>query len=300
MMISEAHAWVLTRSDDFPSGTGFVWLGLFEPSPEELERVREAFGLHALAIEDAQTFHLRPKVERYDGGFELAVMRTARYDDEREEIDTGEISVFLGENFVITVRKGVASELHGARIRLEKHPELLRTGSASVLWAILDQMVDCYGPVMAQLDRDIEQIEATVFSGSAAPTERIYFLRREVTDFYRAVHPLLAVLASQVQPKKWPAELLPYLRGPGRSYPARRPPCGPARGPVGTASPAIPTAGPQPWPGRGGVVGDAVTGSWRRQGWWRRLVLHPGIAGSAGAHAVAMTHQQRCLHGLVP
>jgi magnesium transporter len=191
---------------------GFVWLGLFEPSPEELERVQSAFGLHELAVEDAQTFHLRPKIERYYSGFELAILRTARYDDEREEIDTGEISIFLGKNFVITVRKGVASELHGARTRLEQHPELLRVGSASVLWAILDQMVDCYAPVVAELDRDIEQIESTVFSGTVAPTERIYFLRREVTDFYRAVHPLLAVLATQVQPNKWPAELLPYFR----------------------------------------------------------------------------------------
>jgi magnesium transporter len=191
---------------------GFVWLGLFEPSPEELTQVQESFGLHALAVEDAQTFHLRPKVERYDSGIELAVLRTARYDDQREQIDTGEISIFLGENFVISVRKGVASELHGARIRLEKHPELLRTGSASVLWAILDQIVDCYAPVVAELDRDIEQIEGTVFSGAIAPTERIYFLRREVSDFYRAVHPLLSVLASQLQPAKWPAELQPYFR----------------------------------------------------------------------------------------
>lgn len=189
--------------------TGFVWLGLFEPSPEELAQVRDSFNLHDLAVEDAQTFHLRPKVERYAGGVELAVLRTARYDDEREEIDTGEISIFLGENFVITVRKGIASELHGARTRLEERPELLRAGSASVLWAIFDQIVDCYAPVVAELDRDIEQIEATVFSGTVAPTERIYFLRREVTDFYRAVHPLLAVLSSQLQPNKWPAELLP-------------------------------------------------------------------------------------------
>jgi magnesium transporter len=191
---------------------GFVWLGLFEPTPEELAAVRDSFGLHDLAVEDAQTFHLRPKVERYDGGFELAVLRTARYDDEREQIDTGEISVFLGKNFVITVRKGIASELHGARTRLEQRPELLQAGSASVLWAIFDQIVDCYAPVVAELDRDIEQIEATVFSGTVAPTERIYFLRREVTDFYRVVHPLLAVLSSHLQPHKWPAELLPYFR----------------------------------------------------------------------------------------
>jgi magnesium transporter len=191
---------------------GFVWLGLFEPTPEELAEVQERFGLHALAVEDAQTFHLRPKFERYEGGIHLAVLRTARYDDEREQIDTGEISVFLGETFVITVRKGVATELHDARSRLERHPELARAGSASVLWAILDHTVDCYTPVVAELDKDIEQIEATVFSGEVAPTERIYSLRREASDFYRAVHPLLAVLASQLQPTKWPAELLPYFR----------------------------------------------------------------------------------------
>ncbi|MFJ9648579.1 CorA family divalent cation transporter [Streptomyces sp. NPDC004244] len=190
---------------------GFVWLGMFEPGPEEMDKVRESFGLHELAVEDARTFHLRPKAEQYEDGTELIILRTARYDDEREEIDTGEISVFLSERFVITVRQGIASELHGARSRLERRPELLRTGSASTLWAILDQVVDSYAPVVAELDRDIEQIEATVFSGSVAPTERIYFLRREATDFYRAVHPLLAVLARLLKPGGAPAELLPYF-----------------------------------------------------------------------------------------
>ncbi|MGW4896603.1 magnesium and cobalt transport protein CorA [Kitasatospora sp. NPDC004240] len=191
---------------------GFVWLGLFEPAPEELDRVRESFGLHELAVEDAQAFHLRPKAEQYEDGTELIILRTARYDDEREEIDTGEISVFLAEHFVITVRQGIASELAGARGRLERRPELLRAGSGSTLWAILDQVVDSYAPVVTELERDIEQIEATVFSGTAAPTERIYFLRREATDFYRAVHPLLAVLARRLQPGRSPGELLPYFR----------------------------------------------------------------------------------------
>ncbi|MGC0327980.1 magnesium transporter [Streptomyces sp. SAI-170] len=190
---------------------GFVWLGLFEPGPQEMDKVRECFGLHELAVEDARSPHLRPKAERYEDGTELIILRTARYDDEREEIDTGEISVFLAEHFVITVRQGVASELHGARGRLEHRPELLRAGSSSTLWAIFDQVVDSYAPVVAELDRDIEEIEATVFSGAVAPTERIYFLRREVTDFYRAVHPLLAVLARQLQPGKQPSELLPYF-----------------------------------------------------------------------------------------
>ncbi|MEU5052077.1 magnesium and cobalt transport protein CorA [Streptomyces sp. NPDC021096] len=191
---------------------GFVWLGMFEPGPEELARVRECFGLHELAVEDATAFHLRPKAEQYEDGTELIILRTARYDDEREEVDTGEISVFLAERFVITVRHGIASELHGARSRLERRPELLQAGSVSTLWAILDQVVDSYAPVVTELERDIEQIEATVFSGAVAPTERIYSLRREVTDFYRAVHPLLAVLGRRLQPGRAPAGLLPYFR----------------------------------------------------------------------------------------
>lgn len=178
---------------------GFVWLGLFEPAPEELAEVRQSFGLHELAVEDAQSFHLRPKFEQFEQDVRFVILRTARYDDAREEIDFGEIGIFLGSGFVITVRQGVASELHGARLRLEQHPELLQAGPASVLWAILDKVVDDYAPVVDGLERDIEDVEATVFSGNAAPTERIYLLRREATDFYRAVHPLLAPLEMLVR-----------------------------------------------------------------------------------------------------
>lgn len=190
---------------------GFVWLGMFEPTLGELTEVRENFGLHELAVEDAQTFHLRPKVEPYEGDIRLVILRTARYDEDREEVDFGEVSVFVGPSFVITVRQGVASDLHGARIRLEQRSELLECGTSSVLWAILDQVVDGYGPVVAELERDIEEVERTVFAGSVAPTERIYFLRREVTDFYRAVHPLLAVLATLERDARDTA-LLPYFR----------------------------------------------------------------------------------------
>src|SRR5215469_11423565 len=190
---------------------GFVWLGLFEPGADELAQVRDAFGLHELAVEDAQDFHLRPKVESYHDGVQLVILRTARYDDQAEEVEFGEISVFLAPSFVITVRQGVASELRGARQRLEQRPELLATGSSSALWAILDQVVDGYAPVVAGLERDIDQIEATVFSGAVAPTERIYSLRREATDFYRAVHPLLAVVAAIERSVEAP-QLLPYLR----------------------------------------------------------------------------------------
>jgi magnesium transporter len=102
--------------------------------------------------------------------------------------------VFVSRRFVITVRQGVASDLHGARLRLENRPELLREGPVAALWAILDTIVDHYAPVTEGLESDVEEVEATVFSGGVAPTERIYLLRREATDFYRAVHPLLGPL----------------------------------------------------------------------------------------------------------
>jgi len=189
---------------------GFVWLGLFEPTQQELTQVRDAFGLHELAIEDAQNVHMRPKIDRYDQDVQLVILRTARYDDAAEEVEFGQISVFLSPTFVIAVRQGVASELREARHRLEQRPSLLAVGSTSALWAIMDQVVDGYAPVVAGLEHDIDQIEATVFSGAVAPTERIYSLRSEATDFYRAVHPLLAVTASVERAAH--KKLRPYFR----------------------------------------------------------------------------------------
>jgi magnesium transporter len=174
---------------------GFVWIGLVEPDPAELAEVQVRFGLHDLAVEDAQTFHLRPKLEKYEEADILfAVLRTARYLAESDEVEFGEVSVFLSRRFLITVRHGAASDLHGARQRLERRPELLREGPPAALWAILDKIVDDYAPVVEGLEQDVEEVEATVFGGSAAATERIYKLRREVTDFYRTVHPLLGPL----------------------------------------------------------------------------------------------------------
>ena len=190
---------------------GFVWLGLFEPGAEELAQVQDAFGLHELAVEDAQNIHLRPKIENYPRDVRLVILRTARYDDHAEEVQFGNIAIFVAPTFVITVRQGVPSMLHQARQRLEQRPELLAAGSSSVLWAILDEVVDDYAPVVAGLERDIDEIEATVFSGAVAPTERIYSLRNEATGFYRAVHPLLAVVATVERTTAAP-ELRPYLR----------------------------------------------------------------------------------------
>jgi magnesium transporter len=171
---------------------GFVWLGMVEPSDDELASMQDIFGLHELAVEDAQSFHLRPKVEQYQEGIAFVVLRTARYLAEREEVEFGEISIFLGAGFIITVRQGAASDLHSARLRLEERPQLLSEGPPAALWAIVDKVVDDYAPVVEELERDIEEVEQTVFTGGVAPVQRIYLLRREVSDFYRAVHPLLA------------------------------------------------------------------------------------------------------------
>ncbi|MBO0691734.1 MAG: magnesium and cobalt transport protein CorA [Acidimicrobiaceae bacterium] len=174
---------------------GFVWIALLEPDSAELAEVQSLFGLHDLAVEDAQAYHLRPKVELYEDGQVLfAVIRTAQYVDDREDVEFGEVSIFLSSRFLITVRRGVASDLAHARRNVEARPELLKMGPAAGLWAILDKIVDDYAPVVAGLENDVEQIEANVFRGTAAATERIYKLRREATDFYRAVHPLLGPL----------------------------------------------------------------------------------------------------------
>jgi magnesium transporter len=210
MEIEQAGA--LARRDD---DDGFVWIGLFEPGEAELSAVQQQFGLSELAVEDAQSFHLRPKVEQYDEGDILfAVLRTAAYVDEREEVQFGEVSVFLAERFVITVRQGVASELHGVRMRLETRPDLLAHGPSAVLWAILDRIVDDYAPVVEGLEQDVDQVEDTVFGGSPAATERIYRLRGVATDFYRAVHPLLAPLNALQRGaySQIPESLLPFLR----------------------------------------------------------------------------------------
>jgi magnesium transporter len=194
---------------------GFVWMGLFEPGPEELAEVQRRFGLHDLAVEDAQAFHLRPKVEQFeDTDILFAVLRTARYVEDLEEVEFGEVSVFMSPRFLITVRQGVASDLGSARRRLERRPELLEAGPAAGLWAILDKIVDDYAPVVEGLEQDVEQVEATVFGGAAAATERIYKLRREATDFYRAVHPLLGPLDA-IERGAYPQigeRLMPFFR----------------------------------------------------------------------------------------
>jgi magnesium transporter len=171
----------------------FVWLGLHEPSEDELAQAQRAFGLHELAVEDAAHAHQRPKIEDYGESF-FVVLKTTRYDDEREEVDFGEINIFAGPSYVIAVRHGAASGLQQARKRLEQRPELLKAGPAAVVWAILDKVVDDYAPVVAGIEDDIEEVETEIFDQGKDSTQRIYFLKREVIEFHRAVFPLLIPL----------------------------------------------------------------------------------------------------------
>ena len=178
------------------NGAGsFAWVGLKEPSADELETVGDAFGLHELALEDAMHAHQRPKLEDY-GDSLFIVLRTARYDDDKEEVEFGEIHLFVGSDYVVAVRHGEASELGPARKRLEEHDDLLDSGPGAVVWAIVDKVVDDYLPVVAGIDNDIEEVEQEIFGERADSTQRIYFLKREVIEFHRAVRPLLAPLES--------------------------------------------------------------------------------------------------------
>ena len=173
----------------------FVWVGLHEPTDEEMDQAAQLFGLHELAVEDASRAHQRPKMEDYEGSY-FIVLKTARYHDENEEVHFGEIDVFLGASYVVVVRHGEGTELRSARKRLEERPDLLKLGPASVVWAIVDKVVDDYMPVVAGIDDDIEEVEKAVFDTDSEPTERVYFLKREVIEFHRAVFPLLAPLES--------------------------------------------------------------------------------------------------------
>jgi magnesium transporter len=168
----------------------FVWIGLYEPTEDEFESVSREFELHELAVEDAITAHQRPKLEVYGDSLFL-VLKTAGYVEAEEMVEFGEILLFVGDSFIVTVRHGEAP-LHDVRLRMETRPDLLRCGPGAALYAIVDRIVDDYAPVIDSLDRDIREVEGEVFSPSRSnPAERIYKLKREVLELHDAVAPLL-------------------------------------------------------------------------------------------------------------
>ncbi|WP_328504848.1 magnesium and cobalt transport protein CorA [Streptomyces sp. NBC_00457] len=172
---------------------GMAWIGLARPTESELLSLAAEFDLHPLSVEDAMEAHQRPKLERY-GETLFVVLRAARYLDAPEEVDFGELHVFVGPDFVITVRHGAAPDLSAVRRRMEESTDLLKLGPEAVLYAILDAVVDGYVPVVSGVQNDIDEIETEVFGGDPEVSRRIYELSREMVEFQRATRPLVGML----------------------------------------------------------------------------------------------------------
>jgi magnesium transporter len=200
-------------ADACRDGGGIAWIGLYRPTREEFADVAREFALHELAVEDAVNAHQRAKLERY-GDTLFCVLRPARYVDETETVEFGEVHVFAGPQFVITVRHCEAPRLAEVRRALEARPDLLRRGPVAIIHAIMDRVVDDYGPVIAGLENDIDEIEDEVFGAGAGVdvSRRIYELTREVIEFQRATKPLVAMLEQLMAAPAVDDEERRYLR----------------------------------------------------------------------------------------
>jgi magnesium transporter len=171
----------------------FAWIGLLEPTEEEFESVRREFQLHELAVEDAINAHQRPKLEFY-GDSLFIVLKTARWVDTEERIELGELLIFVGDGFIVSVRHGEPS-LRDVQLQMEQRPDLLAHGPSAALYAIVDRVVDDYEPVIEELDSSIRETETDVFSPSSSnPSGRIYQLKRAVLDMHTALAPLVPAL----------------------------------------------------------------------------------------------------------
>jgi magnesium transporter len=189
----DAHRPLEEIHDTWREKGGFAWIGLYEPTREEFDSVAGEFGMHEIAVKEALKIHQRPKIERY-GETVFVVLKAARYVEEREEVEFGEIHAFVGSDFVVTIRYGEASELGEVRRWAESRPDLLRRGPYAVLYAIMDRIVEDYMPVVAGLENDIDEIEVEVFGNKPDVSRRIYELFREVIQFNQATQPLAGAL----------------------------------------------------------------------------------------------------------
>ncbi len=195
---------------------GFIWIGLHEPTQREMNSVGETLGLHRLAVEDAVAAHQRPKLERYADDQLFMVLKTLWYVDKDDAVETGEIAIFVGKHYVVTVRHGAGSELGVTRRGLEEHTERLGHGPYAVLYSVCDQVVDDYEDVASELQTDVDEIEMSVFSDrrSGGDAQRIYTLKRELSEFRRAVVPLREPLTrfAQRNVAGMPAEAATFFR----------------------------------------------------------------------------------------
>lgn len=202
-------------------GEGFVWIGLHEPTAPQIQGIADTFELHELAVEDAVHAHQRPKLDRY-GDTLFMVLKTVNYVEQsdhttaNEIVETGELMVFLGPDFVVTVRHGNHCSLAEVRHKLEGDPEQLALGPSAVLHAVSDQVVDRYLAVTAAVEDDIEMMESRVFAphSSEISAEQIYLMKREVMELRRAIRPLgppLRLLAESHSPLV-PPQVREYFR----------------------------------------------------------------------------------------
>ena len=193
---------------------GFVWVGVSEPTSAEFDGLVQDFHLHPLAVEDAIQAKQRPKLEAYEG-MTFVVVRTTFYEESASQVTTGEILTFIGDHYIVVVRHGEGSPLTGVRNRLEQNSALLKLGPYAVLHAIVDRVIDSYIAIAAELEKDVIEVEQSVFSDRKAyNSEKIYFLKRELLEFSHAIHPLqvplqrLAVDFNDIVPD----ELAPFFR----------------------------------------------------------------------------------------
>ncbi|WP_066360637.1 magnesium/cobalt transporter CorA [Herbidospora mongoliensis] len=216
--IAQAVQIVRQHNEDAPKPEAYVWVGLYEPEAPEVEWLAETFGLHPLAVEDAVKAHQRPKVERY-GDSLFVVLKTVAFLDHEvltesaEIIATGEIMVFVGPDFVVTVRHGAHSPLSDVREKLEDKTKLLNRGPSGVLHAIADHVVDKYLYVADQMQAELEEVEAAVFAEvSSRDINRIYHLKREMLELKRAVAPLSTPFSQLSQRRIIPSDMREYFR----------------------------------------------------------------------------------------
>lgn len=194
----------------------FLWVGLYEPDAKLLLHLKEAFGLHELAIEDAHKAHQRPKLEVY-GDSLFVVLRTARLSEGGEHrIEFGETHVFVGPRYIVTVRHGSMTSHVGLRTRCEASPEMLAKGAGYVLHSLMDFIVDQYFPVLDAMELELDELEEHIFSGKfvRSVTARIYHLRRDLLSLKQATTPLIDVSSHlmRIDSTLIPIESRPYFQ----------------------------------------------------------------------------------------
>lgn len=189
-ILSGSAAEVLHEAQAFG---GMAWVGLYRPDAAEMHEIAKALDLHPLAVEDTLVGHQRAKLERY-GDMTFLVLQPARYMDDSETVEFGEVHIFVGPGYVITVRHAENPNLAAVRHQLEAHPQVLALGPFAVVWAVCDDIIDQYLPVVKGIENDIDEIEDALFSGDPAVSKRIFGLQREVIDLQHATTPLVPML----------------------------------------------------------------------------------------------------------